>query len=312
MPTPRLRALLLLLCGLSPLSACASSGSSKGGDSSGTPYVYRKNARQPKSIGAALGEISIAIEEWNGVVLSAGSPEDERKGLLLEDSIRRMVLLRFEEIVDQLATGPVINRRIAAAALGFSDEERALSALLAALEDPSIDVQSNALLGLGQLARADTPLGGIVTHMQLSYDDRVRSHAARALHRVLEAGSPQEEFLRLSLAAVRAGLSDSSPEVRSYSALMIARVADAQSIDSLKLLVYDETPIAALAAARALAFIGDQDPYKKGECARALCAALDKVDESIRARLLIYLQFLSGKNWGRDTEPWLEWAGRLP
>ncbi|MFT4539956.1 MAG: HEAT repeat protein [Planctomycetota bacterium] len=294
------------------LSACASSASDRKSLTDGTPYDARANARAAEPIGVTLSQINIAIEEWNGVILGARTPEEQRKASLLEQTIRRDVRERFEDILDQLNTGPLVNRGIAGAALGFSGEDRALPSLLAALEDPSHAVQRNALLGIGQLARPDTPLGGILAHMRDSIDIRIRINAIRALRLVLEAGAPRDEFRETVIADVRRALTDPIPEVRMYSVLILARLADVESIESLKILVYDEEMIVASAAGRALAFLGDKDPHQKGSCARALAGALDKVDDNVRSRLIVYLQQLSRQNWGRESEPWIEWAARLP
>jgi len=142
-----------------------------------------------------------------------------------------------------------------------------------------------------------------------THEDRgVRSNAAYALLRTVEAGADTEDIR----AACRQGLVDVEPTTRIQCAGVLGHLVDKDSIDGLGALLFDDTAMAAAAGAHALRMIGDGDPESKGDVARHLAEALDRVPGSYRHVLLYELRRLSGRNFGDDAEEWVEWAYRMP
>jgi len=68
---------------------------------------------------------------------------------------------------------------------------------------------------------------------------------------------------------------------------------------------------AAMAASRAIAYLGKHKIHSQGNCARVLTAALDKVNDAVTGAVLRDLQRLSGRNYPTHAE-WVQWAHRLP
>ena len=265
--------------------------------------------QQPDSIGQFLADIDASVRAWNSLTLTAASSRDQRRASLLHEDLRYKTQKRYRELVEQLEVGPPSNRVIAAAAVGFSDRDSALSPLLAALDDPESRVRSNALLGLALLRRSETPLGGITALLRNGLETETRTNAAFALREIVTAGAPADDDV---IETARAGLVDTEAMVRAQCALLLAFVQDTDSIDTIKLLVYDDVPIAARAAAKALAYLGHSDPRVKGACARALAGALERLEGPAREGVLTALRELSALNYGEDVEEWLDWAHRLP
>ena len=275
------------------------------------PEVARPVSDRPlpdAELGKYLADLSNSITAWVQKTWSASTAEDERKQDLLELSIMERAHRRKADLVRELETGPVQNRIVAAAALGFTRDPAALSPLLAALHDPSDKVRNNALLGLTMLESTDTPPGEISEILATAPDSRLRWSAAYCLRTLAEAGVDDQAMRR----AGRLALDDAEPMVRAQAALLLAQLGDAESLQEMAALLYDPFPLVAAAATRGIATIGRRDPEQKGRAVRALVQAMDEGDRELRSRILPDLVQLSGHNYELDVARWKEWAAKLP
>jgi len=272
--------------------------------------AYNQQAiRSRDSIGGYLLQLDRSIQQWNQLFLDGKATNDARKLKGLYQSIGERTRKLFFEIVEQLESGPIQNRRVAAAALGFVGQEDALSPLLNALTDPDETVCANALLSLAVLGDARTPTGSLAHHLRFGASPRLRNNAALALLEVLRVGGDGGDEV---VKAAREALVDDDPGVRTHAALILAHQRDVASIESLALqLGGDSTNSAAMAAGRALAYIGSKELPYQGQCARALAASLSRVEPMVKASVLSDLAKLAGKRYAKD-EDWVIWAHRLP
>lgn len=305
------RALTLAAFTLSvSLCGCATdgAGSSEVTDAE-TFEALGPSTRSDDSIGKYLADLSTSMNAWMQKTMNAANEKERNKQSLLEINIRERVRNREDEILSQLETGPAKNRVIAAAALGFSDDPSVLSPLLAALDDRNPKVVSNALLGLTVLNSPETPLAPVAELLKYGEDPKTRWSAANCARSLIEAGAEGKPVLE----AARGGLADvEEPMVRSQCALILARLEDAQSIDALTLLLYDETPLVSVTAGRSLAYIGRRVDTAKGDAARALVTALSEGDRELRLRIHPSLVELSRRDYELDIEEWTRWVSRLP
>lgn len=311
MPTRLLRFLIAPALVLLGVASCASPSPkptepSEARDRPVAELIEATN--KPVPIGMLLAEFDASIRAWNNLLLTAATAEDRRKARMLEDNLSRVTHQRRAEIIEQLESGPLNNRVVAASALGFTRDVEAQSPLIAALDDAYPDVVSNALLGLMLLGRTDTPLEPICRLMQSSPDESVRRNAAQCMGSLVQAGA-RSECVR---GAARQGLSDVEPGVRSQSALLLATLVDQESIPPLCDRLYDDVPLVAAAAARAVAYIGGQSPTDKGTAARALSRAYEDAKGPMRPHYRRALVDLAGIDYGVEPEKWGEWANRLP
>jgi hypothetical protein len=303
-PVRSLRMLPVLLC----LGACASTPDKPPVEEDMSLPGDRARARmEDLPIGLFLRTINAEIRSWTKLTLTARSGEDERKASLLEQDLRRQTYDRLDDLIHELEAGPRPNRIVAASALGFTRNEKALSPLLAALEDADVEVQSNALLGLRLLEREETPLERICELMRYGRDSWVRSNAASCTSTLVNLGARSDCVVE----AARDGLADSEPGVRSHSALILATLLDEESMDILPDLLYDEVRLVRSAAMRSIAYIGIEDPHQKAAAAHALVRAYIADDGPGRAQLLTTLEGLSGQHYGDDDEEWADWARRI-
>ncbi|MFT5049624.1 MAG: HEAT repeat protein [Chlamydiales bacterium] len=289
---------------------CASGSNGK---DSGIPHdpnvmqVQRENLKHGP-MGPLLTTLDAEVQTWNSLSLSADTDQKRRQVVILEQSLEYQATQRLDDLIAELQSRSVFNRMVAAVVLGFSDNEKALGPLVAALDDPSPDVEANVLLGLGILAHKDTPPELLEERLLHSSSAAARGNAALALRKIIEAGATSETVLKTA----RAGLIDNQPSVRSQCAILLASKLDTESIDNLEVLLHDEIPLVALAAARSLAYIGSKVPESKGDCARALTQSLDDLSPGVKEGILRTLMRLSRSNYGDDAEAWNEWASRLP
>lgn len=313
MQPPKYQTPLILLIALAFSTSCATPKESKGLAAEQERLkvsVYNPGAiREQTSVGMYITTLDRSIQQWNHTFLTGRQDRDRRILSRLEDTIRTRSLKLFDMLVEQLESGPPYNRRVAATALGFTASEHALSPLLNALSDPDQDVVNNALVGLSVLADPTTPLQGILHQMRFGSSEKIRGNAAMALHICLQRGSPSTPEV---VEAARSGLHDNAPYVRTKSALILAHERDVESIGDLALQLYDDDlDSAAMAASRAIAWLGDKEVHFRGQCARALTASLGKVNDAVTSAVLRDLQLLSRRNYPTH-EDWVQWAHRLP
>jgi hypothetical protein len=301
--------LTLLLCA----AGCASSGSTRRApaepDREIRPIEELVAAtKKPESIGKFLADVNQAIKAWNNLFLDAQSDAERSRGRLLETHLMTVTHQRRDEIIKELESGPLNNRIVAAAALGFTHDIEAQSPLLAALNDPHEEVIANALFGLWLLGRMDTPMDRVCPLFSTRYGDNVRTHASLLLTALTKDGAKDP----CALAAARLGLLDTTPEVRVHSALILANLKDLESVQALIDRLQDDEVIVVSAAARTLVYLGTEDPHSKGVAARALVKAWISSKDPVKTVLSRALVTLAESNYGSDEEEWAKWAARLP
>jgi len=165
-------ALPLLAC----VAGCASSGTKSNSSNAPDRPIEELVAatKRPEAIGKFLADVNQAIKAWNNLFLDAQSDAERSRGRLLETHLMTVTHQRRDEIIKELESGPLNNRIVAAAALGFTHDVEAQSPLLAALNDPHEEVIANALFGLWLLGRMDTPIDRICPLFSTRYGDNVR------------------------------------------------------------------------------------------------------------------------------------------
>lgn len=302
------RASLALLLGLSAL-ACRSSGSDARDDASveTEPFVPLPD-EGPESIGFFLTQFDRSLQKWSELKLSAASTRDLGTLAALERSMEERAKQRRDELLVELESGAPLNRRVAAAALGFTHDPTVLSPLLAVLTARDPELVQKALLAVGVLAIPETPVAEIRHRLLRDPDAWTRNNAAFALLALARAGSTSVDLVE----GCRAALVDAEPGVRAQCASALGVLSDEGSIPQLAELLHDEANLAGLAAAAALARIGREHPPQKGTTARALANALDEVSAERRHHILGALRWLADTDLGADTQAWREWSHKLP
>jgi HEAT repeat protein len=262
----------------------------------------------PDPIGKFLADLDLRVRAWTNLTLQGSDEKEKRQARDIAGQLELLTRKRLDELITALETGPPRNRQRAAAALGFSGEQRALGPLIAALEDPDLDVVHNSLLGLAVLKLPETPTQPIAALMSDHADPATRSNAAYALRAVVEAGADPAPVVP----AVQMALVDSEPGVRLQAALLAGLAVDGNSVQRLTDLLQDEEPLVQLAAIEALVLIGQGSGPDKGAVARALVTAWIDAGDPLRERLREGMSRVASKDYGRDEMAWVEWSRKLP
>lgn len=312
-----MRQLPLLLLAATPLllTACAGTQEKSKEDAkaaaSKDPEPFAEAAEKNRKIdpiGKYLADLDNTMRAWTRLHMTAATADERKKARLLEMNLSTRAHQRRDEIIEQLQTGPVSNRVIAASALGFTRDVQAQGPLLAALEDSSQDVVANALLGLMLLGRADTPLDRICELARTSSDPGVRTNAMQCLAGLVQNGAEST----CAVGTGRLGLSDTEPPVRAHSALLLGQLEDTESVQVLIDTVQDSIPLVSSAALRAVVWIGRQQGATRGKVARALLELHEGAKSSQKIQYRRALVELAGVDYGNDTKEWADWASRLP
>jgi HEAT repeat protein len=293
---------------LAALAACQTTTETAGSNLGQPQFHVVDSNGEPENIGFFLTRFDLSLAKWSELRLSAASARDQNALLALEANLEESARLRREELLEVLASGAPANRRVAAAALGFTHDPSVLGALLALLPERDPELVQKALLGIGILALADTPLAAVRKCLAEALEPWTRNNAAFVLLAVARAGNSSPELVE----ACRAGLGDSEPGVRAQCASALGAAGDPSAVVSLIPLLEDGANLAALAAAVSLARLGRMHLEQKGSVGRALAALLERAPPDRRAQLLGALRWLSELNLGEDAGPWLEWAHKLP
>jgi HEAT repeat protein len=287
--------------------SCRTSESSGRPSGEPEPFVPLPD-EEPQPIGFFLANFDRSLEQWSQLELAAASPRDRNALDALEHSMQERASERREELLEALETGPPVNRRIAAAALGFTQDPTVLGALVATLDERDSELVQKALLGIGVLAIPETPVAEIGALVVNAPDAWTRNNAAFALLALARAGNTTAELAT----ACRVGVADAEPGVRAQCASALGVCADPNSVPALRALLSDDQDLVALAGTLALARIGREHLVQKGAAARALAEALEAAEGDRREHVLRALRWLAQSDLGEEAAPWLAWAAKLP
>ena len=183
------------------------------------------------------------ISHWEKAYREKSSPKHVRIYQNLGEVITKTVYMNFDTVMNQLHNGPMPNRSIAAAALGFSRipvdptnpnpnlpalHPKAVEALLDVLDCGSDSIVMNALLGLYILGDPDTELDRIMDIMVHHHNPDVRSNAALALQACVTSSDAD-----LVLPYILAAMKDDEPKVRDHCTLAVLKLEDDSAIHAL-------------------------------------------------------------------------------
>ncbi|MEZ5979412.1 MAG: HEAT repeat domain-containing protein [Planctomycetota bacterium] len=261
-----------------------------------------------RETGAILADLDGQIRLWNSWTLSQDD-DAQRKRRRIEEYLRALSVRHLDMLEREATSESPRVRAIACCALGFSGNDRVTGTLIAALDDPVVEVVDNALLGLGLLADPDTPLGPVADALVQAPDEWTRSNAAYALKRTIEKGATPGAVRN----ELRLALLDQNDAVRAQVAAALVVCGDEDDIPTLRDALYDSAPMVVLASAMAVRRIGSDTDTARGAAARALFDAWqERDDKRSKSVLKTELSRLAGRNWGDDVDEWREWAYRLP
>jgi HEAT repeat protein len=209
--------------------------------------------------------------------------------------LARYVDANFDLIAQALKGDNVKHRMVAAWALGYSRDPRAMPSLLTLLHDRSPKVRANALHGLATLGDPATPIKPVVVCFS-DADASVRCNAARAVREILEPGSGIEVIVPLT-----GLLTDDDHLVRLAAVGALGKIGRPECLGFLISALQDEMPLIRSQAALALGKTGDP------ACVSSLIDSLktEKIPVVVSA-VVKALESLTGQSFAKRSE-WIAW-----
>jgi HEAT repeat protein len=238
---------------------------------------------EPGSImetGRVLQELDKRVDKY--VFWKSQPGEDAARERYVERSAATSLVRLNQDALIATASDPddSTRRAIAAKALAFSTDDRAVEALVGCLSekgDPRL--LTNATFALGELKSARTPAMPLID--LLSYPDPdVRNNTLLALFQTMEArrragGSVLDPIERTeAMPLIEAALFEmNDPLIRGHAAACLGSIGDPRSVDALVNLLPDPDPFVRTRTAVAIGKIGDP---------KAITALVAVIDETPR------------------------------
>ncbi len=268
----------------------------------------RQKRLKPEKIGKLLLDMNALLNDYFQARKAPGNARVESHIVGVRKALQEIVTINFSRFMIA-AQDPEYrqNRSVALAALGFAERreqrDRALLALLNALEAKSQAMVSNACLGLGELKDARTP-PTMLADMLLDpkRDQTARLNACWALTQLQESYAPKEKaqllsvWLQILRKPDRVDAEILTPAVR---ALGLFRNPDHARF--LEPFVKHQTPAVRRNAAIAMGRMGNQESHKV--LLKMIVPAETNANVRLAARKA--LQALAGNmDGGYDVEVW--------
>lgn len=279
-------------------------------DKTDPPYTLEPYTPPPGRVALTTGELILECERhlraWQEAMAAPRTAENQEAIAAIERALLAVVHREKNRLEEQATSGPPVNRAVASAALGFSNDAEVLPLLANNAADSHPAVRANALLGLGVLARPETPLRPIHTAAvdPASTSEVLRNAAFAALRLASVLQSDQGGDLGATFAAL---LGSADPAVRTQAALGAGIVRAAHLVPQLTdLLTGDPQPQVRMAAAVALGNIGAPG------AAPALARALDDTDKLTRGAARAALVKIHGRDEGPTADDWRQVLGLKP
>lgn len=284
---------LFLLCGLGLCLLGCADKEKKEEKADLTQIKENREGLDYRTAGDNLFEkIDELLKRWQ----EAHKKQDAALIMHTERELEEVSRGNFSEIVKALE-GP--KGYAAIAALGFTDDVRAIPYLNEVLKKGNPTDRSNAALAIGHIGSPDTPMEGLFEAMKTDSDDSVRSMATFAVAQIITKEKDQGALPHLLTA-----LQDKSPGVRNHAIIALAKIGQKEGGRAiLANALRDEYPQIRYNAIVALVMIGDLEA-----CKIPLVMMMRDSDPQVGNAAYAALKELTGKDFGPNPEKWEEWA----
>ena len=254
--------------------------------------------RSDLTTGDLLVETERHLRAWEQAMAAQRSERNREAIEFTERAIAIFVRREQTRLETQAVSGPPRNRALASAALGFSGDDKVLPLIQNNVGDPNPMVSSNALLGLGVLASAETAIGPVYEVLQRSdVAEEVVRNATFAAYRLANTlrSDPDGNLAAIFLPL----LSHPDARIRAQAASGLGLIEAGHAVPRLnELVTRDPASTVRTAAAFALGEIGSS-----GSTA-VLILALDDVDRLTAGTARGSLAKIHGQDLGPDSGSW--------
>ena len=206
----------------------------------------------------------------------------------------------FSQLIDALDGE---NSYIAAAALGFSTDIRAIPYLNGALKTGDDATRSNAAMALGNIGSDQTPMDNLFFALKNDAQGSVRAMCAFAISQIVSKDEDQGALPHLLHA-----LNDKSIAVRNNSILALEKIANEEGAKAIAAITMnDPNSIVRYNSIRVLGSTGYADQF-----VNLLIRKLRDSSPEVKNAAYQVLKRATKKDFGRDPAKWENWANLPP
>lgn len=232
------------------------------------------------------------IREWN----AAHEKFDFREEQRLSGDLKRAVDQRMDFLVHVLASHDLEGRLVAASALGFSGDRRAVEPLLAACNDENLEVRTNAYFAIGILGSHETPIDPLLIGLH-DQNSVVREAASFAIAGTVSLGDD-----RGSYASLIEALGDEDWRVANHSVRALGIIQKKECVPVLiQRGLRSGAYLVRLNSAAALAAI------RSPEAIEPLIDTLKDDQPQVQKMATFALEKITGESFGNDEPKWRDW-----
>jgi len=229
-------------------------------------------------------------------LLQAQRKQDDALAMHTERELEELSRGHFSFLIKSLNSD---KSSIAAMALGFSDDIRAIPYLMEVLENGNLMTRCNAAMALGHIGSEKTPMDELTTILlREDDDDDVRAMVAFAIAQIVYK---DKDFG--SLSALHKVLTDKATMVRNNAVLALMRIGKKESGKNiLQTTIKDEHPIVRLNSLIAIQRLCDWSTAKTAVVKTMRDPVQDVADAAFHVATM-----LSGKELENKPELWEEY-----
>lgn len=259
---------------------------------------FTPRSDEASEVGRLIVDCDMHLRAWIGAMAAPRDPANQEMVIYTTQALGILVAKNRALLEAQAVSAAPRNRAIASAALGFGGDATALPLLMNNVSSEESDVVAKALLGVGVLSSASTPIAPIHAALQSpSATPEVESNAAFALFQLsIVLGKDEDGTMTSTLLSL---LSSPQDSVRSQAALGLGLVRANLALPQLNdLLAADPNPDVRTAAAYSLGQIGST------ASTGPLVAALRDPSELTSGAARAALARIHGQDLGPDPDSW--------
>jgi HEAT repeat protein len=240
-------------------------------------------------------EIDTTLQAWH----LAQSQRDHAYASALEQNLYELACGHFSKLVEALTGSDSFARTVAAAAIGFSEDIRAIPYLLKALQTSDVAIRKYAAFSLGHIGSNQTQMALLYQVLAQDANDEVRSMVAFAISRIVTREKDEGALPHLLKA-----VTDRASQVRAHAVIALGKVGHQEGAHAIiASTLQDPEDSVRFNSVWALRQIGGK------EVVAPLIKTLRDRSPAVQQAAHMALTQVTRKDFGNDAKKWEEWAG---
>lgn len=235
------------------------------------------------------------LQSWQ----AAQGKRDHAYACAMEQNLYDLSCGYFSQLLEALQGSDSFKRTVAAAAIGFSEDVRAIPYLLKVLQSGDASGRKYAAFSLGHIGSNQTPMEPLYKALAQDSEDEVRGMVAFAVSRIVTKETDEGALPHLLKA-----LQDKSTQVRNHAVIALGKIAHQEGVRAIiASTLQDQQEIVRINSVWALARIGGN------EVVIPLIKTLRDPSLTVQQAAHMALRQVTNQNFSNDPKQWEAWAG---